>query len=416
MRILFVVEHFPCISETFVLNQVTGLLDLGHDVTIYAIGKQSGIDAHPAISDYKLMDRTWAGINSPTSKMHRLIKAMRFFPSFFSRCGFKMFKAFDYFRHGKQAINLGFFYSCLPLIKRDTHFDIIHCHFGDKGLLALAWREMGLITGAISTVFHAHELAGLSDIQGRSLYAPLFKSDTLLLPISKRWQQRLVGWEASSERTLVHHMGIDLEQFCFEPNIPKPNAPIKILSVGRLTEQKGFIYAIQAVARLITMTDREVEYIIVGAGELESELKQLVADLKITQWVNFVGSQTQDAVHNYLKHAHIFLLPSVTAANGFQEGIPVALMEAMAIGIPVVTTNHSGIPELVEHDISGFLAEEKEVLTLAEAMFKLLSDATLANKIAVNARAKVKKEFDIKQLNKNLEAIFNQESCKTMTP
>ena len=415
MRILFVVEHFPCISETFVLNQVTGLLDLGHDVTIYAIGKQSGIGEHPAIRDYKLMDRTWVGISSPTSKMHRIINAMRFFPPLFSRCGFKMFKAFDVFRHGKHAINLGFFYSCLPLIKQDTHFDIIHCHFGDKGLLALAWREMGLITGAISTVFHAHELAGLSDTEGRSLYGPLFKSDTLLLPISKRWQQRLVSWGAKPDRTLVHHMGIDLEQFSFVPNYPQPNAAIKILSVGRLTEQKGFIYAIQAVARLITMTDREVEYIIVGAGELESELKQLVADLKITQRVNFVGSQTQDAVHNYLKQAHIFLLPSVTAANGFQEGIPVALMEAMAIGIPVVTTNHSGIPELVEDNVSGFLAEEKEVLTLAEAMFKLLSNPDLANKVVINAREKVKNEFDIKQLNKNLEAIFNQESCKTMT-
>jgi colanic acid/amylovoran biosynthesis glycosyltransferase len=409
MKILFIVEHFPCISETFVLNQVTGLLDLGHDVTIYAIGKQSGIAAHPAINDYNLMDRTWAGINPPTSKRHRLIKAMRFFPSFFSRCGFNMFKAFDYSRHGKQAINFGFFYSCLSLINHNTHFDIIHCHFGDKGLLALAWRDMGLITGAISTVFHAQELVSLSDCRGRNLYRRLFRSNTLLLPVSKRWEDKLVSWGAKSEWVTVHHMGVDLKIFPYSEHNPDPNAVINILTIGRLIEKKGHEYALRAIAELSQLIDRKLQYSIIGSGPLELYLKSLATELGIADIVNFVGSMPQDIVQSYLANAHIFLLPSVTAENNDQEGIPVALMEAMASGLPVISTRHSGIPELVEHTLSGFLAEEREIVSITNTISRLILDPSLFSNIAINGRKKVEEEFDLEKLNFKLQELFKLE-------
>lgn len=409
MKILFVVEHFPALSETFVLNQVTGLLDLEHDVTVYAVGKPSGVVSHPDVEAYKLMARTISGAEVPASKITRLLQVIHHFPKLYRACGLRAFSAFNPLRHGKQAINFGFLYSCLPLINRDTSFDVVHCHFGDKGLLALAWREMGLIAGPISTVFHAHELAGLSDKAGRQLYKPLLRSNTLLLPISRRWQQRLIHWGAQPVRTIVHHMGVDLTKFEYMPHSPRSDAPIQILSVGRLTEQKGYEYAIRAVALLQHMTNRELSYTIVGAGELEQELKKLVADLGIAGIVHFAGPQPQDVVCSYLRAAHIFLLPSVTAANGFQEGIPVALMEAMAAGIPVVTTRHSGIPELVEHEVTGFLADERDPQALATDMLRVISTPMIAEQVTAAARAKVENEFQTQRLNSGLEAIFLKE-------
>lgn len=410
MRILVVVEHFPALSETFVLSQVTGLLDLGHDVTVYAVGKPSGTVIHPDIERYMLLARTWTGSGVPISKLRRVLGALRHFPQLFKKCGLRAFSSLNPLRHGKQAINLGFFYTCLPLLKRQTDFDAIHCHFGDKGLLALAWREMGLITGPISTVFHAHELAGLTDREGRKLYGPLFRANTLLLPISQRWQKRLIHWGANPNRTVVHHMGVDLAKFEFTPHIARAGAAVQILSVGRLTEQKGYEYAIRAVALLRSMTELDLRYTIIGAGELEMPLRQLVANLGIANIVSFAGPQPQDVVLIHLRKAHIFLLPSVTAANGFQEGIPVALMEAMASGVPVVTTNHSGIPELVEHECTGFLAEEHDVQALAKYMLRIVSNPDVAESLLAAARSKIECEFENKHLNSALQAILKRES------
>lgn len=411
MKILFVVEHFPCLSETFVLNQVTGLLELGHDVTVCAVGKPAGAATHPDIDKYKLLARTWQGASVPTRKSARLLGALRKFPALLKRCGLRSLLAFNFLRHGKDAVNLKFFYSCLPLLARQERFDAIHCHFGDKGLLALAWREMGLIDGPISTVFHAHELAGLSDRQGRQLYGPLFGSDMLLLPISERWRDRLVRWGAKPERTIIHHMGVDTGRFDFSPHLPAADAAIDILSVGRLTEQKGYEFAIRAVAHLRPLTGRTLRYTIIGEGELEVQLRELVAELGISDMVTFAGPQPQNVVSAHLQAAHIFLLPSVTAANGFQEGIPVALMEAMASGLPVVTTRHSGIPELVEHGVSGFLAEEREIEALADHMLAIISKPAQAKEIAANARQKIEDDFQIHKLNSGLARIFARQQA-----
>ena len=410
MNILFVVEHFPCVSETFVLNQVTGLLDLGHEVTVCAVGKPSAAVIHADVEKYNLLERTWQSADVPGPRIERALVALSRLPDLIKRCGLRGLFCFNPRSHGKRAINLAFFYSCLPLVERQARFDAIHCHFGDKGLSALAWREMGLLEGPISTVFHAHELAGLTDRQGGRLYGPLFGSDALLLPISERWRQRLIHWGARSERTIVHRMGVDLAKFDFEQRAVVPPATLEILTIGRLTEQKGYAYAIRSVALLRTMTAHKLRYRIVGAGELEEPLQQLVAELGVADIVTFAGPQPQDVVRTHLRNAHIFLLPSVTAANGFQEGIPVALMEAMAAGVPVVSTRHSGIPELVEHEVSGLLAEERDSQSLAECMRRIIADPALATQLARRARMKVEAEYDIQKLNVRLAQLLQRTS------
>ena len=414
MKILFVVEHFPSFSETFVLNEVTGLLDLGHDVWIYAVGNPSAPVEYPDVEKYELKKRIIPNAQVPVSRLQRFVGVLKWLPSLLSKCGPAALHVFNPSRHGKKALNLGLFYSCIPLLRCDTDFDAIHCHFGDKGALALVWEQMGLISGPISTVFHAHELCRLSDEEGRRLYGPLIRSKTLLLPISQRWQERLISWGALPERTIVHHMGADLQKFECTSHVPPVDGPIRILTVARLVEQKGYEYAIRAIACLRTLTSRDLKYTIIGAGDgggnLADSLRQLVDELKIADIVTFAGPQPQDKVRESIREANIFLLPSVTTTDGFQEGIPVALMEAMASGLPVVTTRHSGIPELVEDRVSGFLAEERAVAPLAEAMVGVIEDHALAGRIATAARAKVEAEFNLLSLNRRLGQILESEA------
>ena len=409
MKILFVVEHFPAVSETFVLNQVTGLLDLGHDVTVYSVGRPVADVVHREFAEYRLAERTWKVSGAPVSKWKRVIRAVGKFPALVRRCGVRAFAPLNPFRYGFQVFGLGFLYLCFPFLEHRAEFDMIQCHVGDKGKLALLWRRMGLLSGPIATVFHAHELAGLDDSEGPAVFGDLISSNTLLLPISNRWRDRLIRWGADPAITVVHHMGVELQKFPFLPKPEHQVSPVKVLSVGRLTEQKGYESAIRTLAHLRATSAKRYEYTIVGSGELETSLRELVNELKLQDVVVFAGPRTQDEVRRYLADADVFFLPSVTARNGFQEGIPVALMEAMACGVPVVSTRHSGIPELVEHGVSGCLAEEHDATKLAEFIERIADDEAFSRTLVKNARARIENGFSMDDLNKRLEGLFASE-------
>lgn len=408
MRILFIVEHFPAISETFVLNQVTGLIDRGHDVEVYALGKPVAPVVHPDFTEYDLQARTWEGPNIPPGWIRRLFCAARELPGCLARFPLATLRALNVFRHGRQAANLCLLYSLFPFLNYRRDFDVICCHFGDKGILAQLWKDWGVICGGLAVVFHAHEMAGLSDAQGRKLYGALFESDALLLPETKYWRDCLLRWGAKPERTLVHRMGVDCERFCYQPKPINANEPIQLLSVCRLTEMKGTEYAIRAVAKLRPKYPG-LHYTVAGGGPLHDHLTGLITQLGVDDIVTLAGPQPQDKVAALLREAHIYLVPSVTDAIGCKEGLPVALMEALAAGVPAIGTRHAGIPELITDHVTGLLVEERDVDGLARAIESLITDPQFCSKLVTKGRAVVEQEFNIRQLNERLEYLFRAE-------
>lgn len=136
------------------------------------------------------------------------------------------------------------------------------------------------------------------------------------------------------------------------------------------------------------------EYTIIGYGDLEAQLKTAIADGDLEDCVKLVGFKPQEEIKRYLDEADIFLLPSLTAADGDMEGIPVALMEAMAVGLPVVSSEHSGIPELIEHNVSGWLAPEGDAQALAAILLRLSQGEADVVPVVLAARAKVETEFN----------------------
>lgn len=405
LRILFVVEHFPAISETFVLNQVTGLLDLGHHVEVYPLGKPVGAVVHQDFEKYRLQDRTWRKPEIPPNKLQRLARALRYLPHCLGRFPGATLHALNCFRYGVSAANLSLFYSLLPFLKHRNDFDVVHCHFGDKGVLAQLWRDWGVIKGKLSIVFHAQEIAPLTDEQGRAVYGRLLASNALLLPISNLWRERLLTWGARPELTVVQRMGADCEQIRFAPKPVAAGAMIQLLSVSRLTEMKGTEFAIRAVAQLKPKLP-SLRYTVAGDGPERDFLERLAARLGVGDVVTFVGPQSQDRVRRLLGEAHIFLCPSVKDSHGRKEGIPVALMETMAAGVPAVATFHSGIPELITDGVSGLLVKERDVTEMANAIEKLNNNPELYTAIAQEGRSKVEREFNIRTLNERLEQLF----------
>ena len=168
---------------------------------------------------------------------------------------------------------------------------------------------------------------------------------------------------------------------------------------------KGVGYGIEAVAALLNAGEKVV-YHVVGDGPLRDELRGLVQRLGVGDHVHLHGSKSNDDVLAFLDAGHVLLAPSVTAANGETEGIPNAVKEAMATGMPVVATCHSGIPELVEDGVSGFLVPERNAVALSERLAYLAQHVDVWSAMGRAGRAQIEAKFDRQSLNDELVRLY----------
>jgi len=217
----------------------------------------------------------------------------------------------------------------------------------------------------------------------------------------------LISLGCDPKKIIVHHSAIDCKKFSFKPRTFSEGDIINMVTVCRLIGKKGLTYSICAVAQLIRKYPA-IRYDIVGFGPLEQELEQLIERLGVQNHIRLVGRASEDEVAKILDNAHIFLLASVTAKSGDEEGIPNALKEAMARGIPVVSTYHSGIPELVDDGVSGFLVPQRDVKMLAKKIEYLINNSSLWYKMGLAGHNKVKDEYDKEKVNDRLVSIFKR--------
>lgn len=407
MHIALFVDQFPKVSETFILNQIDGLLAFGHDITIFPREASGETRVHPIVDVRRLMEKTRFPAEPPRTRARKIAFYFRLikFTLMHWKVRSRLKSTFDRYGHiGEWRAALA---TAEPVRRCDGRFDVLFAHFGPSGLRASWYRDAGLVEAPLVTVFHGFDLSSHLLNYSEQMYAPLFQRGDLFLPISRFWQEKLQSMGCPAERIKVHHVGIDCEHFAFRPRTRGSGEPTILISVARLVEKKGIEYAIQALANLVTAKP-DFQYRIIGDGPLLESLKQLVSDLKLSDHVAFLGTKTSDEVARELNRAHIFLAPSVTSQKGDMEGIPTVLMEAMATGLPVISTLHSGIPELVEEGVSGKLVAERDAPALAQAIEALAGNVDSWRVMGAAGRTKVLEEFNITKLNRRLEAMFDQ--------
>jgi colanic acid/amylovoran biosynthesis glycosyltransferase len=404
VKIAFVIGRFPALSETFILNQITGLLDRGHQIDIYAEPPNDEI-AHDEVDRYNLSKRITYSPRMPQSRFLRLVKALVLILVAGWKDPKKTIRALDVKRYGREASSMRLLYAVMPFLGTCRIYDVVHCHFGPYGVRGMFLRDVGALCGKLVTTFHGADLT--KDVQADrvSLYKRLFETGDLFLPISEAWRQRLIELGCPADKISVHHMGINCMEFAFRPRRLEGSEPTRLLSVCRLVQKKGIEYSIRAVAA-VAKTGRKVRYDIVGDGPLRSRLDALIGDLGMNETVIIHGSRKKREVVAILDRAHILLAPSVTADDGDKEGIPVALMEAMATGLPVISTRHSGVPELVHDGISGYLVPERDIDALATSIGELVDGHELWVRMGEAGREMVDRHFNIDVLNDQLVAKF----------
>ncbi|MCD4669853.1 MAG: glycosyltransferase [Actinomycetia bacterium] len=404
MKILFIVGKFPLLSQTFVLNQITGLIDRGHEVDIYAASSVNNSTVHSDIEKYHLLEHTYYRSSIPRSRLSRLSKGLALIAANCFKEPTTLLRSMNVLRYIASTGSTLAIYEAIPLLRRPS-YDIIHCHFGPNGNRGRLLREVGVLEGKLITTFHGFDITVYLHKYGKNMYDRLFDTGDFFLPISDHWRQRLIELGCDAKKIIVHRMGVDCGKFYFKPWQLDDTDKVRIVSVARLVEKKGLEYGIRAVAKLAKI-NKNIEYTIVGDGHLKDYLQGLVRELDVTDTVHLVGPKPQEQVIDILDNAHILLAPSVTDKNGDQEGIPVVLMEALAMGLPVVSTQHSGIPELVENGVSGFLVPERNVEALYDKLKCLIQNPNMWSEMGRRGRNYVQEHYDINKLNDRLVQVY----------
>jgi len=408
MRIAVVILEFPSLNQTFVLDHITGLIDRGHEVDIYATAPKKEPKIHQEINGCDLLSRTiyreGQEFKTPHNRVLRALKGAPLVASGLVKNPRATLNSLNIFRLGKAASSLSALYKVAPFLNFGW-YDIVHCHFLKNGQFAVFLRELGAIKGKIVTSIHGYGPPQVAKGGTKHPFADLFKKGDLFLACSEHMKRCFVrkGW--GGERMIVHRYGVHVDRFF--PSNAKPNAhsQVHLLSVGRLVEKKGFEYAIRGVAKTLR-SHPNIRYEIAGDGPERPKLEQLIAELGVATSVKLLGWQEREEIIRLLGQADIFLAPSVTGQTGDQEGIPLVLHEAMAFALPVVSTWHTGIPELVRDGESGFLVPEKDAEGIADRLTHLMKYREIWQEMGQRGRKHIEVHNNVDKQNDRLIEIY----------
>lgn len=429
LKIAVFTERFPVVSETFILRQITGLIELGHSVDIYAdSAPDASLPIHPEIAKYQLderttyMDmppevapwempvwpmtgRTWLpGSKTSIHNIRRIARALpKFFRSLLSAPGLTIqaLKPSEYSYHARSLSTL---YRLAKLCSQRKDYDILHAHFGPVGNRFRFARQLWKVPLIVS--FHGYDFSAVPQREGIGTYSKLFATADAITINSEFTRAQVAKLGCPEAKFHKIPVGLNPGEFAFQERTVRSGESIRILTLARLVAKKGHEFSLRAFARA-REKHPQLEYDIVGDGPLRSDLEKLAHQLGIEAHVHFHGAAGSNDVRRHFAQSHLFMLASVTR-NGDQEGQGLVLQEAQAAGLPILATTHGPFPEGVLVDKSAFLVPEGDVNALAERLGYLVEHPETWPEMGRQGRGFVEEHFDIRDLNRRLVEVYEK--------
>lgn len=284
---------------------------------------------------------------------------------------------------------------------------LVHAHLGLSGLQILPV-TLSLRIPLIVSFYGFDASVAIYNRWHRSAFQRLFNLVDLVLVEGSRLKKRLEDAGCDGSKLKIQRIPVNLDQFSFIPRKLKPGEKIKILMCGRFVEKKGFPVGIKAFAN-VCQGREDLELRIVGDGPERAALENLVRELKVERSVKFLGFLDYEAYSAEVRRIHLFMAPSLTASNGDTEGgAPTALLEMQASGVPVISTLHADIPEVVLDGKSAFLVPERNVEMLSQRLNYLVCHPEIWAEMGEAGRRFVEERHDVNVCARNLELIYTQ--------
>jgi glycosyltransferase involved in cell wall biosynthesis len=386
MRVLYVVSLFPCWSETFIVREMHAVIERGAELGILSL--------KPA-TEKIVQDRAAVLLDRARHPRGALASVFAFIGLMLRQpivtLGFVAKLVGGLWRQPRVLFN-----SLAALCRaagqldwiRAFDPDLIHAPWATYPA-TVAWFLSRVIAKPFSFTSRAHDIFIEDHMMASKLAAA-----NLAVTITRNNVRHMARWMSAPGAVPVQvmHSALELDETHYSR---EGRLPHRLLSVGRLDPIKGFDVLLPALAKL---RERGVafESVVIGEGEERAALEAQRDRLGLRDLVTFAGAKPQGDVRKAMAESTLMVMPCVVTPEGNADGIPNVLTEAMAAGLPVISTRVSGIPELIDDGISGRIVEQRDADALADAIAALLADPALGDAYAKAGRAKVEREFDVR--------------------
>ncbi len=394
LRVGYVVKRYPRYSETFIVREILAHEAAGLEIDIFALRPPSDTHFQDPIA------RVRAPVHYLPSEEH--VRASDFWAAI--EASAEVLPALWTGLREARGLEVRDVYQAIVLAREAHQRGISHLHApfaSDPATVARLASSFARVpysfTARAKDIFH-------KTVQSEQLRRKLREAGAVITVSNYNldWLRKTYGAAASHVQRIYN--GLDLEQFPYEAPYERPP---QIVSVGRFVEKKGFGDLVEACAILVAR-GRSFTCQIIGTGLLEAELRARIARLGLQKIVQLTGPRPQSEVIGHVQAAAVFALPCIVGEDGDRDGLPNVLFEAMALGTPCVSTDVTGIPEVLHDGDTGLMVRQRDPLSLANAIDRLLTDPGLRVRLATSARRLIESEFDIHQNAARRRAIFRQ--------
>lgn len=410
-KIAYIVSRFPHLPETFILREMIHLEKLGWEIELYPLITQRQEIIHEEARPWLMRAHKvpWLSISLLKSNLSQIIKNPLQYFGLLWRVARENIQSPKFLARAILLFPRAVWMADEFKRQRVRH---IHAHYATHPAL-VAWLISQLTGITYSVTVHAHDIFVEKPMLATKLHDSVFIS--AISEFNRKYLADMFGpWV--NEKTQIIRCGIEPAYYQSVTRSGNGKSiPLEIISVGSLQPYKGHIYLVQACAELVR---RGIPFHcrIVGGGDLRSRLEDAIQENNLERHVELLGPHKQDEVSRFLRTANCYVQPSVVTHTGKMEGIPVALMEAMASGIPVVATAISGVPELVRPDETGWLVPPEDVHALADALSEIYADPAEAARRADLGQKWVLEEFELSSNVRKLASLFDHSQILLPVP
>lgn len=394
-RIGYVLKVYPRFSETFIVSEILAHEAAGIELEIFALRPPTEGRFHEQL----------ARVRAPVTYLpSQGLRASDFWAQV--RCaaaGDSLFWERFAPAQNEDLVDVAQALALADLV-RERGLTHLHAHFASSAttVARLAARLAGI---SYSFTAHAKDLYHES-VDATQMWHKLADASAVVTvsDYNVAYLQTQFGEAAAGVRRIYN--GLELARFPFKPPMGRPQ---QIIAVGRLVEKKGFDVLIDACA-LLRDQGRTFTCLIVGTGDQQAALAQQIPRLNLDAQVRLVGPRPQGEVVDLVQRGAVFAAPCVVGSDGNRDGLPTVLLEAMALGTPCVATDVTGIPELIEHGVTGLLVPQRDPGALAASLAALLDDEALRVDLALAARQRIEQMFDSARNSEALRMLFAEAS------
>lgn len=401
-KIGYVVHTFPRLTLTFVLREILALEAMGVEVVVFSLRQPANQTViHP---EFRRMAAPIICVPKWNQSLKTvLMTGLSLIP--FCRYPGRLVQAFSFIARSRNKAVLYDFFRSIWMARQMHILGVNHLHAHAATFETMVAMFTALLSGrSYSFTAHASDIFPQQEFLSKKLDEASFA--VAISEYNRKFLMDHYGHTRIGDKIHVVHCGVELNSYLPRTKA-SPSDKFIIITVARLAEQKGHHILLKALS-VLKEDGYDFCWLVVGHGPRLDVLETGIHSEGLNDYVNFVGDQSTETVQALLQQADLFVLPCIKTVNDMMDGIPVALMEAMALGVPVVSTHLSGIPELIENEVTGFLVPEKDVAALTQVIERIMNNQVDLDAVRMAARRKIEESFTAETNAALLNRLFDR--------